>query len=100
MQTLPSEFDETTYLELYPDVAAAVGSGAIKSGAEHYLRYGSREGRLITKEGARNKPLLFPFPIGCWPTRRDRLLTNLDLRNMSGLEIGALERIARARCPG
>ena len=77
-------------LELYPDVAAAVGSGAIKSGAEHYLRYGIREERLITKGAARSKPLQFPFPTGCWPTRRDRLLTKLDLRNMSGLEIGAL----------
>jgi Methyltransferase domain len=90
MQALPAEFDETTYLELHPDVAAAVGSGAIKSGAEHYLRYGGREGRLITKGGARPKPLPFPFPTGCWPTRRDRLLTNLDLPKMAGLEIGAL----------
>ena len=73
-----------------PDVAAAVGSGAIKSGAEHFLRYGIREERLITKGAARSKPLQFPFPTGCWPTRRDRLLTKLDLRNMSGLEIGAL----------
>ena len=89
MQLLPSEFDETTYLELYPDVAAAVGSGAIKSGAEHYLRYGLREGRRITT-GARNNPLPFPFPTGYWPTKRDRLLTNLDLPNMAGLEIGAL----------
>jgi SAM-dependent methyltransferase len=89
MQTLPAEFDEMTYLELYSDVAAAVGSGAIKSGAEHYLRYGFREGRRITR-GDRNTPLPFPFPAGVWPTRRDKLLTNLDLRNMAGLEIGAL----------
>jgi Methyltransferase domain len=90
MQILPAEFDETTYLELYPDVAAAVGSGAIKSGAEHYLRYGIREGRLITKGDARAQPLPFPIPADCSPTRRDRLLTNLDLRNIEGLEIGAL----------
>jgi predicted SAM-dependent methyltransferase len=89
MQTLPPEFVEATYLELNPDVAAAVGSGAITSGADHYLRYGMKENRRITR-GARSKPLPFPFPAGCQPTRRDRLLTNLDLRNMAGLEIGAL----------
>jgi hypothetical protein len=89
MRMLPSEFDEAAYLELNPDVAAAVQGGAYKSGVEHYLRYGWKEDRLITT-GDRRKPLPFPFPEGYWPTRRDKLLTNLDLPNMLGLEIGAL----------
>jgi hypothetical protein len=58
MLVLPAEFVETTYLELNPDVAAAVTAGAIGSGAEHYLRYGMREDRPITR-GARTGPLPF-----------------------------------------
>lgn len=38
-------FDETSYLRLYPDIAAAVSSGKRESGLEHYLRYGRAEGR-------------------------------------------------------
>jgi GT2 family glycosyltransferase len=41
----PTDFDETVYLELNPDVAAAVSAGALPSGEAHYLRYGAREGR-------------------------------------------------------
>ncbi len=40
-----SDFDEEGYLRLYPDIADAVRSGKSKSGAEHYQRYGKREGR-------------------------------------------------------
>jgi hypothetical protein len=86
---LPPEFVESVYLELNSDVAVAVLGGAFKSGAEHYLRYGLKEDRPITK-GPRRKPLPFPFPPDEWPTRRDKLLTNLDLSNRVGLEIGAL----------
>lgn len=38
-------FDEAGYLGQYADVAAVVASGALGSGAEHYLRYGQYEGR-------------------------------------------------------
>lgn len=41
----PPDFDEQVYLRLNPDVAAAVGAGALASGREHYQRYGAREGR-------------------------------------------------------
>lgn len=41
----PTDFDEAAYLELYPDIAAAVSSGKRESGLEHYLRYGRAEGR-------------------------------------------------------
>ena len=39
-------FSETRYLKRHPDVAAAVKSGGIASGALHYERYGRAEGRL------------------------------------------------------
>ncbi len=39
-------FSETSYLKRHPDVAAAVKSGGIASGALHYERYGRAEGRL------------------------------------------------------
>lgn len=40
------EFDEVTYLEVYPDVAEAVKKGDLSSGLEHYLHYGQAEGRI------------------------------------------------------
>jgi predicted SAM-dependent methyltransferase len=39
------KFDETAYLNAYPDIAEAVSNGAFKSGWEHYKKYGRREGR-------------------------------------------------------
>jgi GT2 family glycosyltransferase len=41
----PADFDEAVYLQLNPDVAAAVNAGGLASGRDHYLRYGAREGR-------------------------------------------------------
>jgi SAM-dependent methyltransferase len=38
-------FDESGYLALNPDVAAAVKSGDFKSGREHFLHFGRSEGR-------------------------------------------------------
>ncbi|MDP2271794.1 MAG: hypothetical protein Q8N23_33055 [Archangium sp.] len=42
----PCDFNESTYLTLNPDIAAAVRRGAVVSGASHYLQFGAREGRL------------------------------------------------------
>jgi O-methyltransferase len=39
------EFDEESYLNANPDVAHAVRSGSLQSGKEHFLLYGSAEGR-------------------------------------------------------
>jgi hypothetical protein len=39
-------FDERGYLSRYPDVAAAVKSGALSGGYQHYMLYGHREGRF------------------------------------------------------
>ncbi|WP_233829226.1 class I SAM-dependent methyltransferase [Paraburkholderia sp. ZP32-5] len=41
-------FSETGYLQRYPDVAAAVEQKQFSSGAEHYIRFGRTEGRLIS----------------------------------------------------
>jgi len=40
-------FDEDCYLEAYPEVAAAIKSGIIPSGYEHWLKYGRFEGKLL-----------------------------------------------------
>jgi hypothetical protein len=39
-------FDESVYLETYPDVAAAVAAGLFGSGREHFLKHGLSEGRV------------------------------------------------------
>lgn len=38
--------DEKFYLENYPDVAAAVASGDVKSASEHFISHGFYENRL------------------------------------------------------
>jgi SAM-dependent methyltransferase/ectoine hydroxylase-related dioxygenase (phytanoyl-CoA dioxygenase family) len=40
------EFDETWYLNAYPDVADAVRSGALRSGFTHWMKSGKAEGRI------------------------------------------------------
>ena len=42
---MPAQFDEATYLNLNPDVAAAVRDGGFASGWEHFCRHGYRESR-------------------------------------------------------
>jgi tetratricopeptide (TPR) repeat protein len=39
-------FDETYYLQLYPDVAKAVAQGQFETGRQHFLSFGRREGRF------------------------------------------------------
>jgi len=43
---IPDDFDETTYLSLYPDVAEVVQAGIFPSGYEHWKQFGETEGRL------------------------------------------------------
>jgi SAM-dependent methyltransferase len=38
--------DEGWYLDAYPDVSTAIKEGKVRSSIDHYLRYGSKEGRL------------------------------------------------------
>ncbi len=42
---LTSLFDEVAYLRANPDVAAALAGGAVRSGWDHYQRFGQFEGR-------------------------------------------------------
>jgi glycosyltransferase involved in cell wall biosynthesis len=42
------DFDELAYLTLNPDIEAAVLKGDIQSGYEHWVHFGSAEGRALT----------------------------------------------------
>jgi hypothetical protein len=43
----PAEgFDADWYLKAYTDVASAIEQRQVRSALDHYLRYGSEEGRL------------------------------------------------------
>ena len=46
---IPEEYCEGDYLDLNPDIAAAVKKGTFVSGIDHYLQYGFCEGRKIYK---------------------------------------------------
>jgi glycosyl transferase family 61/glycosyl transferase family 92 len=45
LETFVRLFDEEFYLHRYKDVARAVSGGGLKSGLDHYIRHGFREGR-------------------------------------------------------
>ena len=46
---IPKEYNEGDYLELNPDIAAAVEKGIFSSGIEHYLLYGFKDSRKVSK---------------------------------------------------
>lgn len=46
---IPKEYKEADYLELNPDIAAAVEKGTYSSGLHHYLIYGWKENRKVSK---------------------------------------------------
>lgn len=46
-------FNEVGYLEVNPDVAAAVARGVFKTGREHFELYGINEGRSVRHHGSR-----------------------------------------------
>src|SRR5258708_23842652 len=43
---IPPDFDEVTYLLLYPDITEKVAAGDFRSGYEHWIKFGRDEGRL------------------------------------------------------
>jgi len=58
-------FNESEYLQLYPDVSIAVNRGLFKNGLDHYEKYGKEEGRnicicVINKE-TKSKYIDVPF---------------------------------------
>ena len=46
---IPKEYNEGDYLELNPDIAAAVKEGTYSSGLHHYISYGFKENRKVSK---------------------------------------------------
>lgn len=46
---IPKEYNEGDYLELNPDIVAAVKKGTYSSGLHHYLIYGWKENRKVSK---------------------------------------------------
>ena len=42
---IPPDFDEIAYRQQNPDIEPEIRSGQIRSGYEHYMRYGRHEGR-------------------------------------------------------
>lgn len=56
-----NEFDEPFYLEIYPDVAAAIREGLYVSGRQHYVEHGAAEGRSSIRPSRRSiEDLLTP----------------------------------------
>jgi hypothetical protein len=49
-----SDFSETDYLALNPDVAQAVARGEIASGRVHYEQFGRVEGRRVRAKSMEN----------------------------------------------
>jgi hypothetical protein len=62
-------FDEAAYLRGNPDVAAAVAAGKLKSGRQHFDRYGHAEGRFLA----------FEAPFSFYETRPPAPTNALDL---------------------
>ena len=46
---IPKEYKEADYLELNSDIAAAVEKGVYSSGLHHYISYGFKENRKVSK---------------------------------------------------
>jgi Methyltransferase domain len=89
VQASAAVFDEASYLAANPDVDAAVTAGQLPSGLVHYTLHGFNENRPL-RAGVRGVPFVFPFAHGLLPQRRDKILANLDLPKLEGIEIGAL----------
>lgn len=66
-------FNEADYLAANPDVAAAVAAGQLKSGREHYEKFGKIEGRI--------------WNLFANMSREDKAMFQLN-KNGLGLEIG------------
>jgi hypothetical protein len=75
---VPLAFDEAYYLEINPDVRAAVEDKIFRSGYEHYVRHGKAEGRLPTRPAVAPVPAPTPLPeIQWWPA--ESYLSSADL---------------------
>ena len=92
MTSRGGQFPEELYLELNPDVAAAVASGQFETGRAHYLKHGRGEGRLpdLPPENSAASPVLGPGQV-----YQSNL--NLDEDWLTWIEIPVVTREAMAR---
>lgn len=58
--SLPPDFDEAYYRELYGDIREAIDAGKISSGAAHYLEWGWKEGRSYKRPATNPGPAPTP----------------------------------------
>jgi len=89
-------FDEAAYLAANPDVRAAVASGNLKSGWDHFLAHGLNEGRnlrfsrsiktLQDKKIERLRPLLRTDLTSTWDSGKPNFLSS-DLKNKHGIVV-------------
>jgi SAM-dependent methyltransferase len=88
-QTVATAFDESFYLDEYPDVRAAVAEGHFTSGRDHYERFGRREKR---------RPL--PFPGNPPEDRFPAELPPAELRRRvhGAQEVALFERAGKVAC--
>jgi hypothetical protein len=73
-----AKFDEEWYLSQYPDVRAEIQSGTLKSGLEHYRRYGILENRLPAKPVVNEAWYLRAYPDVARAIREGRETTAYD----------------------
>jgi GT2 family glycosyltransferase/glycosyltransferase involved in cell wall biosynthesis len=61
---IPPEFDEVTYLLLYPDITEKVAAGDFRTGYEHWIKFGRDESRLARfhEMAERDSGILQPRP--------------------------------------
>jgi hypothetical protein len=81
-------FDERFYLEMYPDIAAAVKSKKIKSGIDHYVETGYFENRLPRKLIIDERYYLQENPDVADAVRKGHVKTAQDHFNQSGFSEG------------
>lgn len=83
-------FDETWYLNKYPDVRDAVRRGSVASGREHYLLHGYFEGRMPTAIAVTEKWYLSAYPDVAEAIRRGVYKTAQAHFDLAGYREGRL----------
>jgi len=83
-------FDERFYLEMYPDIAAAVQSKKIKNGFEHYVDTGYFENRLPRKLMVDERYYLETNPDVADAIKKGRVKSAQDHFNHAGFTEGRL----------
>ena len=71
-------FDEAWYLTTYPDVAETVRSGSVKSGYDHFIEHGFKEGRVPIKPIFDEAWYLTTYPDAAEAVRSGRAKSGYD----------------------